>query len=321
MATSPSTSSISYIQLARGPIIVLGVLISLIYPYVCEYCSSNLIIHLLLGIFGLLWFLKDLYNAFKQSLRAKLSLMVDNFVLDDFMRTIFDPETGLIALTVGTFVGASTMYGLNMTQDQRLRLIKSTLCLKDENITRTILLEPGGCKALLPNEIQNWLSTKDDNDHHLVERRNIEIKTDSGSSNSSDHDGGGDRNMVFGDQSIDMTSSECDEADIDVVFDEETINNAARKYSNANRDVYYDSDHHESETNGQQQQQQQQSETPLHEDIDPLAVFSKIVREMAVQQIKPYAENFPAGTVENVGVAAATVLVAQLILRQGSRAM
>ncbi len=150
---------------------------------------------------------------------------------------------------------------------------------------------------------------------------NKEIKTDSGSSNSSDHDGtGGDRNMVFGDQSIDMTSSDCDEADIDVVFDEETINNAARKYSNANRDGYYDSDHHESETDGQQQQQQQQQpETPLREDIDPLAVFSKIVREMAVQQIKPYAEKFPTGTVENVGVAAATVLVAQLILRRSSK--
>jgi hypothetical protein len=319
VVTAHPTSPVSYIQFARGPMLILGVMIPLIYPYVCEFCSQRFLINLIVGLFGLLWFIHDLSKAFENALKAKLNHMVESFVLDDFMRKIFDPETGLIACLVGSVVGASTMYGLHMTQDQRLRLMKSSFGLQNDDITRTILLEPGGCKTLLPNEIKNWLSTDD----NVVGTQRKEINVDS-SSNSSDNGGGGG-NMVFGDQSIDLTSSDCDETDIDVVFDEETINNAARKYSNANRnDIYHDSDHRgvdQTATHGMQSEtnEQQQAETSMHDDIDPLAVFSKIVREMAVQQIKPYAESFPTGTMENVGVVAATVFVAQLILRRSSK--
>jgi hypothetical protein len=77
--------------------------------------------------------------------------------LDDVLRALHDPETGLIANVVGTFVGTSSMYALPMDTEQGTKLVQASLWTS-KNQARFILLRPGGCKALVPDAMQRWLN-------------------------------------------------------------------------------------------------------------------------------------------------------------------
>jgi hypothetical protein len=142
--------------LLRGPSLVMAVLILSVLPYL-RYLSILSIARALIMLVGFALFAHDVKLVLLDQLRSFAHRALDNFVLDDFLKAIFDPETGLIAACIGTCVGNSAMYSLPLTVEQRVELVQSALYLTDRQQAATVLRESGGCKTLLPDAAQAWL--------------------------------------------------------------------------------------------------------------------------------------------------------------------
>jgi len=121
--SSTTTRSRSYILLLlRGPIIVFAVIISLLFPYIQEYCTVWVFMHFTIAIVGLLWICHDLKIIIESKTRYILNFILNKIILDDVLKVIYDPIDGIWACMVGTFVGASTIYGFNMNNEQKNRI-------------------------------------------------------------------------------------------------------------------------------------------------------------------------------------------------------
>jgi hypothetical protein len=320
------TTNQSVLRLARGPLLVTAVVISYFFPYLQHYgvqfwnecCSTTLFVHLVLAFVGVLWMAQDLSRVTLQFVRSGCDKCLTNLVLDDLLKSIYDPETGWIACLTGVFVGASSMYGLKMNPEQRCKLVQSSLGLPSEQEAHLILLEPGGCKALLPAPVQDWLQPTEETMVNDYKSSQTVSKRSSLFGNSS----------TPGDISIDTNSTYCDGGEMeydrheDVIVDGETVRRArGLSFQYEEEDAEESSSAHAEHQSLKSQQQSNESSsrpTECHES-NPLAVFVTILKGIAHEQIKPYAEAFPRSTVENVGMTAATALVLQLILRRSSK--
>ena len=109
----------------------------------------------LLG-FGVAITLHDLGLHAHNQFRALVRTQLDTMVLDDVLRSIFDPVEGTIAVITSTIVGNASMYSLPLTQQQRVKLVQSCLWTSDEQ-SNEILTRPGGIAQLLPRPVQKWL--------------------------------------------------------------------------------------------------------------------------------------------------------------------
>ena len=143
--------------LLRGPLIVFSVLSALLAPYLAQLSLHSLGLVFLLAI-GLCITFVDVFSCLGESIRISLGQQIDKIVLDDVLKAIFDPETGLIATSMAAFVGSSAMYSLASTDDQRVRLLQSGLWVRDPDVARNVLYEPGGIKFLLPDFLVKWLA-------------------------------------------------------------------------------------------------------------------------------------------------------------------
>ena len=149
-----------YYNLFRGPFIVAAVCVSLLLPYL----SHKVLIQIGIASCGFLFFFYDLYVCFENEFRMFVSNLLDRLVLDDLLKTIYDPEAGIIAMMVAAVLGTSSMYALRLNDDQKTRLIQSSLCISNDK-ARSLLLTPGGCREFLPEGMKAWLN------------QNISIKT------------------------------------------------------------------------------------------------------------------------------------------------
>ncbi|KAG7346171.1 hypothetical protein IV203_005239 [Nitzschia inconspicua] len=260
-------------------------------------------------------------------MRAGCDTLLNKIVLDDVLKGIYDPESGLIACLTCAVVGASTMYGLKMKPEQRCKLVQSSLGLASEQDAHLILMEPGGLKALLPAAINQWLQPPTSSTDELVvpqlSKNNAENESRKGSINGHSH--------TPGDISIETNSTYCDgpfmedDQQDEVIFDEETVRNARGLSFHFEKEKEMspidDVDDEATERHCPKQRESSSPvapEIPMHE-TNPLAVFATILKEMAYDQLKPYAEAFPRSAVENAGMAAATMLFLQLLSRRHSK--
>jgi hypothetical protein len=102
----------------------------------------------------------DCFSCLRNNTKAFLHEKLDNVVLDDWLRAIFDPEVGFIAVSTASFLGSSAMYSLAATDEQRVLLLQSGLWLRDKEMARKVLYEPGGIKLLLPSAVLSWLTVR-----------------------------------------------------------------------------------------------------------------------------------------------------------------
>jgi hypothetical protein len=151
-----TTESVEKLVLLRGPSLIMAVLFLSILPYL-RYLSILSIARGLIVLVGFILFIHDAKLVLLDQLRSLVGNALDNFVLDDFLRSIFDPETGLIATSMGMAIGNSVMYALPLTAEQRAQLVQSALYLKDHQQAATLLNESGGCRTLLPPAARDWL--------------------------------------------------------------------------------------------------------------------------------------------------------------------
>lgn len=146
------------LMLLRGPLIVFSVLSALLAPFIAQLSveTLGLLGLLLVGLGVTLW---DVFSCVSQQSRSYLSHQIDKFVLDDVLKALFDPEVGLIPNCVGSFLGSSAMYSLASSDEQRVRLLQSGIWVRDPEIARNVLYQPGGIKLLFPPLVLQWLES------------------------------------------------------------------------------------------------------------------------------------------------------------------
>ena len=295
---------------SRGPILVLAVIISLLFPYIQEYITPNVIIHLAIGSLGIVWMLRDLSTILEDTTRSGLNLVLDSIVLDDILRAIYDPITGLYACCVGTYVGASSMYGLNMDENQRAELVQSSLGLKDENQAHSLLLEPGGCKTLFPEEIQDWLRPSQANKRNQTQCPNEPTTViDPAWSRALESDKGGYDHDILDIDSESTFLSEESSSDSD---------------EQRNASTHDDDDSLVNERMGQSSGNSKPQGTRFHGTErtnypDPVSVFLRILQDMAKKKLKTCAEGLPRSKIESVGMASVVALGVQFALFRSSK--
>lgn len=345
-ATTTTTTTFCW-YMTRGPLAVMVAVLSLVFPFLHNYglklwndgCSTSILFHLLLFILGIYWSLYDVYNILQSSVRLVCANWLNTIVLDDILKSIYDPETGWIACLTGALVGTSTMYGLKMTKEQRCRLVQSSLGLPNQQMAHSVLLEPGGWKAiLLPLPIQKWLQQQQQSEMmetatggpnlHKKLPQKMKSKTYRSCSGFLSNPG---------DVSIDTISTYCDgmevdhyhdQHDEDIDFEGETVQRARGLSFHYEEDSPSPNDNENEKTTPQLHQRKERhnnntsssSTSSIPEQHppaqNPMKVFATILKDIAHEQfIQPYANAFPQSTVENVGIAAiATSLAIHLLL-------
>jgi hypothetical protein len=152
------------LTLLRGPFIVSAVIFAVVLPHVRQLSFHAVGLLLLLSL-GLVMACLDVLLYTRDSIRSFLRDKLDRLVLDDCLHAMFDPDTGLVALTLSTLLGSSALYTVASTEDQRVRLVQSGLWVTDPAVARTVLYQPGGCQYLLPAAVQKWLHQAEDRAH------------------------------------------------------------------------------------------------------------------------------------------------------------
>ena len=263
--------------------------------------------HLAIASLGIIWMLRDLSSILEETTRSGLNLVLDSIVLDDVLRAIYDPISGLYACCVGTYLGASSMYGLNMNENQRAELVQSSLGLKDETEAHSVLLDPGGCKTLFPEEVQNWLQSSRDNKRNLAKRR-YQPSTVIDSSWSRD---------------LGTDKDECDddilEIDSESTFLSEESSSDAGELKNISSHDCDDSLVDEEIGRSSGKSKAQGPGTQWSNQPDPVSVFLRILQDMARKKLKTCAEGIPRAEIETVGIASVVALGVQFALFRKSK--
>jgi len=274
---------------------VIAVVVSLVFPYIREHCTIYLFAHLAVASLGLVWSCHDLSKVVESTVRSGVNFALDQLILDNLLRAIYHPTYGLWASCVGTYLGASSMYGLPMSDDERTELIQSSLYLRDENQAHSVLLEPGGCKALLPEQVQNWLQQSSSSLSLHTTIDSVGMESDK---STSDYD-----------------VAEADEKDQE--FRESSIaEEALEQIGESSNKVHFSEDETKERVSESGAKQETKRATGIEclNQADPVEVFFRILRNMAMQRIQSYAKAFPRSQIENLGIAAAMTLGIRLTL-------
>lgn len=305
--------------LARGPITIIAVVVSLLFPFIKEYFTLYTILHLATANLGLIWVYRDLSTLIESAVRSGLNLALDKIVLDDLLRTIYDPLEGLWALFVGSYFGASLMYGLRMNEGQKTDLIQSSLGLRDESQAHSVFFEPGGCRAILPDNIQSWLQNSNKNKdegnavgeiinqsditrsasswcfHQSTDKRDFE--NDESVSNSDSVDTNSDNTNI-----IEESSSNCELKRIACLRKHNCVENKRKRQFLESKS-----------------QERQRGRPGGQGQADPMLVLFRIIQEMIQKKLKTCAEAIPQSKIENIGIAAAVAFGIQLALRRSTK--
>eukprot|EP00536_Pseudo-nitzschia_multiseries_P002325 jgi/Psemu1/5292/gm1.5292_g len=302
--TNTNTNT-TILRAARGPMLVVAVAVSFVVPYLHEHCTVRGIVHLCAVGLGLAVVCFDWYRLAERWVRTGANSVLDRFVLDDVLRAIYHPTDGLWACCVGTYVGASAMYGLPMTDEERTELIRSSLYLRDERSARSVLLEPGGCKALLPEPVRQWLQP-------LPPPPRLGASSDSTATRTTtDSSEAPESNKSAPDcDALDIVGTDGDDG-CDSSMEDEPHSNI-----NGTRSFREGPIHGPVDSGARHGPSEAGTDDTSHANLDPLAIFFRIVRNMALQRIKSCARALPRSRIETLGVTAAVAMGIQLALRR-----
>lgn len=156
-----------YLRAYRGPLILAlvsgGLLIpnrSMLLPLLSRPYVWQSILYVVLFSLGFLVCIRDVCYWIHQEIRFFVRTKIEEISLDDLLKGAQETENNLFVSMVGSVLGPMIMFGLpgwTTTEEQRIRLVQSGLEVTDINQARRILLDPGGWKYLLPNNLQKWI--------------------------------------------------------------------------------------------------------------------------------------------------------------------
>jgi hypothetical protein len=148
----------------RGPLLMATISLAAALPYLVQFVHAiialdrcALVCVMLLASICVAVY--DTTRLLKQQVLPRLVQKVLNrVVLDDVLRSLYDPVQGLWAMLLTCSIGNAAMYALPCSAEQRVEILQSNLegaFTREE--ARSILQEPGGVRLLLPASIQQWL--------------------------------------------------------------------------------------------------------------------------------------------------------------------
>ncbi len=281
--------------LLRGPLLITTVLTALSLPYLLELSIETLVC-LALFVMGIIVTLFDVVFFAESSLRRRTAQFLDNLVLDNVLKSWFDPETGWMASIMAFWVGNATMYTLPTTDAQRIRLVQSSLWTSDEQ-ARNILFAPGGFKVMLPETLQLWLYPNADVENECDECNVTEATETSEAETKLDND-----------------DLDCDEH--------------IRPLPTTNRVQHDASTQHVSHgLQSEREHTSAPSSVPAHVSPSPslpqypLQVMSSILKEIATDFFRKSCCTIPESTMQGLAVAASAAFALQMCKSPRSRQM
>ena len=298
----------AYYNLFRGPFIVAAVCVSLLLPYL----SHKVLIQIGIASCGFLFFFYDLYVCFENEFRIFVSNLLDRLVLDDLLKTIYDPEAGIIAMMIAAVLGTSSMYALRLNDDQKTRLIQSSLCISNDK-ARSLLLTPGGCREFLPEGMKAWLNqtisikTVDQNVFVKTIDQNITVETIEFDSEEEDEDS----------DSSPPTYGNAFADDGGLFLNDNFRDNATPFFCDERHSQEMP---HAKEDSTSKDQSDTEFSIGTNEQLrDPASEMFSILKTIAYGQIRSYIKYIPDAFLENAGVSAIMALGLQMAVRRNSR--
>ena len=213
--TDSSADGSSYI-LMRGPILVVCATTVLLYP-VFVSASPVMIGTLVCMLMGISLTVIDVYNKVVSSIRE----VNREIVLDDVLRNIFSfADGGILASSVGSFVGGISLYNLPISREQRAQLIQSFL---PQNINaHDILHTPGGLWNLFPDIWQTAIRGKSDQQSSSLHETSQDLTCNDDIDEHSSHiEANNMTDLVWNDDFIETDNSDLGECS-DSYFDQST---------------------------------------------------------------------------------------------------
>jgi hypothetical protein len=289
--------------LLRGPLLIAAASFTFLLPYLSQVSLESILELAVIGC-GFFWFCFDLANLAENRIRSSLSKFLDGIVLDDVLKSIYDPEFGLIATVVGTVVGNAAMYTLPMNSEQRTKLLQATFWV-DKTQARSILSNPGGYKLLLPENLQHWLESEKEASQSQPEKILIGPDADADSS----LDGGLDSD----DDRSDHVSRDFPETPTEELEIRERKDQIPRRINDQCRDW---------EPKNMPHRQRSAQPTPIDVEenhTDPVKVMFGILRDMVTEKLQIHAQSIPESTIETVGMTAFVALAIHFMCRRNAR--
>lgn len=148
----------SLLSLLRGPLLLSAVFFPLFARYLLLLRFETVVSLGLLGL-GLVLTCHDVIQLLEIKVRDFIHRSIDTVVLDDVMKSLLDPQSGMLPCLMAAMLGNATMYALPLSTAQRVRLVQSCLELPDEDIATHILTAPGGIRQLFPQSVRQWLQS------------------------------------------------------------------------------------------------------------------------------------------------------------------
>jgi hypothetical protein len=302
----------------RGPILIGAVTVTLLVPFLSQL-SVEFILQLTILVCGVLFTCRDVAVLLHDKLRYTVGNALDTIVLDDVLRSIYDPQVGIIATCVATAAGNATMYALPMDTEQRTQLIQASLRTNHDQ-AQSILSRPGGCKVLLPEPLQKWLQKGDIRGEELHE------KTMTPMTNST--------SPRAGRVPAAEADSDCSSEDDNILEEDEP--NMRASFPRGPRNV----EQHPAFASHNNQHEQTQAEAfasvresfspPIgnptmpqtnteRNPTDPVEVMVSILRDMVSEKLRLYAQYIPESLLETIGLFSAVALALHLGCRRHAR--
>lgn len=285
----------SLLSLLRGPLFLSGVLLPLFARYLLLMRLETILSICLLGL-GLALTCHDFFQLLESKARDFIHKSINAVVLDDVMKSLFDPCSGMLPCLMGAIIGNATIYSLPLSTSQRARLLQSCLAGTDEEDATHILTSPGGIRQLLPRSVQQWLESSNLGGDVLAAHSPHGLESTTGMCEDRDEE-----------VSSSSTNS-CQDMDTEMEFSNGTPPRSADSGG------IFATQHRENTPRSAEGTRSPPSEDPPP---DPLVVMGTILKELSFDGMSRLAQGIPDAWLQRASVAGALALCLQL--RSSSR--
>jgi hypothetical protein len=278
------------LSLLRGPLLLSAVLLPLFARHLLLMRLETIFSMVLLTL-GLALTCHDFFQLLESKTRDFIHRSINAVVLDDVMKSLLDPASGMLPCLLGVILGNATMYSLPLSTSQRVRLLQSCLAVPDEEVATHILMEPGGIQQLLPRSVRQWLKSSnlcgDDQSAQSPDR----LESTTGTCEDHDEDFSSSSTNSCQDTDTEMERSDATQA---------RVGDTGRTYA-----------------------KQEREQTPISADgirspvsvdppPDPLVVMGTILKELSFDGVSRLTQGIPDAWLQRASVAGAVAFYLQL---------
>ena len=300
-----SLSDGSWYKLMRGPVVVGFATVVLLYPVFIS-ASPLMIGSLICFLMGISLTVLDVYHeavSFIREINRKI-------VLDDVLRNIFSfADGGIVASSVGSFVGGISLYNLPLSREQRAQLMQTFL---PQNMNaHDVLHAPGGLWNLLPDVWQTAIRGYPDRQSSLDETCQ-DLTCNDEIDNGPSHIKADVSDLVWNDDFDETDNSEleeCSDSCIDQSTEVITDQQQSVPMTNLHHFKHQTSPNTKNGTKETSQSHFQSFDRPAN---DPSKIFKSIASDIFNTIGEKLFQSIDENQIENIGILSSLALAIQI---------